>query len=166
VPVNFLRRRRARLLIARTQPFADEPLVAAANFTWLGNSMGAQSGVRGRDDLAAGIPNWTLIGAGATRLFVAEATHANPDRGAALFGSWPLNQVRLTEQSYDRKAGPVRLGAYRTSPFCVRIPVPETDWCGRRKEVSDMAELAEVELDEHSLPYFFVLERRDGANSR
>ena len=101
------------MLIARTQPFADEPLVAAANFTWLGDSMGAQPGVRGRDDLAAGIPNWTLIGAGATRLFVVEATHANPDRGAALFGSWPLSQVRLTEQSYDRKAGPVRLGAYR-----------------------------------------------------
>jgi hypothetical protein len=39
--VNFLQRRRARLLINRAQPFADEPLLAVANFTWVGNSMGA-----------------------------------------------------------------------------------------------------------------------------
>jgi hypothetical protein len=42
--VNFLHRRRARFLIKRAQPFADEELVAVANFTWVGNSMGAQPG--------------------------------------------------------------------------------------------------------------------------
>jgi hypothetical protein len=31
--VNFLQRRRARFLIKRAQAFADEPLVAIANFT-------------------------------------------------------------------------------------------------------------------------------------
>jgi hypothetical protein len=65
--VNFLQRRRARFLIKRAQPFADESLVAVANFTWVGNSMGAQPGMRGRGDLAGGLPDWTLIGAGATR---------------------------------------------------------------------------------------------------
>lgn len=29
-----------RLLIERTQPFADEPLTVVTNFTWVGNSMG------------------------------------------------------------------------------------------------------------------------------
>jgi hypothetical protein len=104
-------------LITRTQPFADEPLVAAANFTWLGNSMGSQPGVLGREDLAGGLPMWTLIGAGATRLFVVASDHVNPDRGESLFGAWPVNQVLLTEESYDRKAGPVRLGAYRAIRF-------------------------------------------------
>ncbi len=64
--VNFLQRRRARFLIKRAQPFADEELVAVANFTWVGNSMGAQPGVRGRAEWAGGLPDWTLIGAGAT----------------------------------------------------------------------------------------------------
>jgi len=106
-----------RLLIKRMQPFADEPLVVAANFTWLGNSMGSQPGSLGREDLAGGLPNWSLIGAGATRLFIVEASNPNPDRGVALFGSWPLTQLRLTEQNYDRKVGPVALGAYRGIRF-------------------------------------------------
>jgi hypothetical protein len=59
--VNFLQRRRAWLLIRRAQPFADEPLVAVANFTWAGNSMGAQPGMRGREEWAGGLPDWTLI---------------------------------------------------------------------------------------------------------
>jgi hypothetical protein len=62
--MSFPQRRRARLLIKRAQRFADEPLVAVANFTWVGNSLGAQSGVRGRRDRAGGLPDWTLIGAG------------------------------------------------------------------------------------------------------
>jgi hypothetical protein len=115
--VNYLWRRRARLLIKRTQPFADEPLVAAGNFTWLGNSMGAQPDVPGRSELAGGIPMWTLIGVGTTRMYIVESTHANPDRGTSLFGSWPLNQVRLDEQSYDRTLGAVQLGAYRAIHF-------------------------------------------------
>jgi hypothetical protein len=44
--MSFLQRRRARFLIMRGQSFADEPLVAVANFTWVGNSMGAPPGVR------------------------------------------------------------------------------------------------------------------------
>ncbi len=55
--MNFLQRRRARFLIKRGQAFADEPLVAVANFTWVGNSMGAQPGVRGRGDWAGGLPD-------------------------------------------------------------------------------------------------------------
>jgi hypothetical protein len=106
-----------RLLIKRTQPFADEPLVAAANFTWLGNSMGAHPDVLGREDLAGGLPNWSLIGVGATRLFVVEASHPDPDRGVALFGSWPLIQLRLSEQMHDRKLGSIPLGAYRAIRF-------------------------------------------------
>jgi hypothetical protein len=54
--VNLLQRRRARFLIKRAQPFADEPLSVVANFTWVGNSMGAQPGVRGREDWAGGLP--------------------------------------------------------------------------------------------------------------
>lgn len=115
--VTFLQRRRARLLIKRAQPFADEALVAVANFTWVGNSMGAQPGVRGREDLAAGLPDWTLIGAGATRLFVVTASRLNPDRGVALFGSWPLNQLSMAEERYDRTLGTVPLGAYRAVRF-------------------------------------------------
>ena len=91
--MNFLQRRRARFLIKRAQPFADETLVAVANFTWVGNSMGAQPGVRGRGDWAGGLPDWTLIGAGASRLFVVAAHHARPDKGTESIGSWPLAQV-------------------------------------------------------------------------
>jgi hypothetical protein len=115
--VNFLQRRRARLLIRRGQPFADEELAAVANFTWVGNSMGAQPGVRGRAEWAGGLPDWTLIGAGANRLFVIEAHHMRPDRGKTLIGSWPLSQVRLTEQSNQRKAGPLPLGDWRAIRF-------------------------------------------------
>jgi len=50
----ILQRRRARALISRAQPFADETLRAVANFPWVGNSMGAQPGVRGRADLPNG----------------------------------------------------------------------------------------------------------------
>lgn len=105
------------LLIKRAQPFADEPLVAVGNFTWLGNSMGAQSGVRGREDLAGGLPDWTLIGAGRTRLFVVTANSVNPDRGEALFGSWALGGVGITEETYERRVGPVRAGSYRAVRF-------------------------------------------------
>lgn len=115
--MNFLQRRRVRLLIQRTQAFADEPLVAAANFTWLGSSMGSQPGARGRADLAGGLPDWTLIGASASRLYIVTASGTNPDRGEALFGSWPLIQMRLGEQSYDRSLGPVALGTYRGIRF-------------------------------------------------
>jgi hypothetical protein len=83
--VNFLHRRRARFLIKRAQPFADKVLVAVANFTWLGNSMGSRPGVLGRSDLAGGLPQWTLIGAGASRLWavghpVPEWSHLNRKR--------------------------------------------------------------------------------------
>lgn len=105
------------LLIKRAQPFADERLVAVGNFTWLGNSMGAQPGVRGREDLAGGLPDWTLIGAGATRLWIVTSSALNPDRGKELFGSWPLNRVRLTEETYERRIGPVPAGAYRAVRF-------------------------------------------------
>lgn len=115
--VTFLQRRRLRLLIKRTRAFTDEPLVAAANFTWLGNSMGARPGTGGRGDLAGGLPEWTLIGASASRLYIVTASHRDPDRGDALFGSWPLTQVRLTEQSHDRSLGPVALGSYRGIRF-------------------------------------------------
>jgi hypothetical protein len=115
--VNFLHRRRAALLIKRAQPFADEPLVAVANFTWVGNSMGAQPGAVGRADWAGGFPTWTLIGAGASRLFVIATTHARPDKGRELIGSWPLAQVRLIEESYDRTAGSIPLGRWRAIRF-------------------------------------------------
>jgi hypothetical protein len=115
--VNFLQRRRARLLIKRAQPFADEPLTAVANFTWVGNSMGTQPGAFGREDLAGGLPMWTLIGAGATRMFIVEADPGNPDRGKRLVGTWPLNQMRLDEESLGRKVGPVQLGVYRAVRF-------------------------------------------------
>ena len=115
--MNILQRRRARFLIKRAQPFADEPLVAVANFTWVGNSMGAQPGVRGRGDWAGGLPAWTLIGAGTTRLFVIAAHHARPDKGTELIGRWPLAQVKMTEESYPRAAGPVPLGTWRAIRF-------------------------------------------------
>jgi hypothetical protein len=86
--MDSLRRRRARLLVERAQPFADEELRAAANFTWVGSSMGAQPGVRGREDWAGGLPSWTLIGAGATKLYVIATAPLRPDTGAALIGSW------------------------------------------------------------------------------
>jgi hypothetical protein len=79
--MNFLQRRRAQFLIKRAQPFADEALLAVANFTWVGNSMGAQSGVLGRGDWAGGMPEWTLIGAGGTRLFVIATERQRPDNG-------------------------------------------------------------------------------------
>lgn len=101
----------------RGQRFADEALAAVANFTWVGNSMGAQPGVRGREDWAGGLPIWTLIGAGATRLYVIAATASRPDTGSTLIGSWPLTQVRLTEESYERNVGPIPLGAWRTIRF-------------------------------------------------
>jgi hypothetical protein len=115
--VNYLQRRRARLLIKRAQPFADEPLTAVANFTWVGNGMGSQPGAVGLEDLAGGLPMWTLIGAGATRLFIVEADQADPDRGQRLVGSWPLTQMRLDEESLGRKVGPVQLGVYRAIRF-------------------------------------------------
>jgi len=80
-------RRRARFLIKCGQPFADEELTTMANFTWVGNSMGAQPGVCGREDRAGGLPAWTLIGAGATRLFIIAADSLRPDKGDALIGS-------------------------------------------------------------------------------
>ncbi len=115
--MNFLQRRRARLLIRRAQPFADEPLVAVANFTWVGNSMGAQPGVRGREEWAGGLPDWILIGAGPARLYVIAATANRPDKGAELIGSWPLTQVKLTEESGPRKAGPLPFGTWRAIRF-------------------------------------------------
>src|SRR5689334_16495283 len=121
--VDHLRRRRARLLIRRGQPFADEALFAAANFTWVGNSMGAQPGAAGRGDWAGGLPTWTLVGAGTTRLFVIAADHMRPDKGESLIGSWPLTQVRLTEESHGRKAGPIPLGAWRA----IRFEFPDRD---------------------------------------
>jgi hypothetical protein len=33
------------------------------------------------------LPDWTLIGAGANRLFVIAAHHARPDKGTELIGS-------------------------------------------------------------------------------
>lgn len=121
--VENLRRRRARLLIERCQPFADEALIAVANFTWVGNSMGSQPGVRGREEWAGGLPNWTLVGAGTMRLVVVAATPLHPDKGAALIGTWPLTQVRLTTEQYPRKIGPLTLG---TLP-AVRFEFPDRD---------------------------------------
>lgn len=115
--MDHLRRRRARLLIKHGQPFADERLFAVANFTWVGNSTGAQPGVAGRGEWAGGLPTWTLIGAGATKLFVIAANRLRPDKGESLIGSWPLTQVRLTDESHDRMAGPVPLGAWRAIRF-------------------------------------------------
>lgn len=95
------------LLIKRAQPFADEQLAAVGNFTWMG----------GREDLAGGLPDWTLIGAGATKLYVVTASQLNPDRGTALFGSWPLNGVRVSEETYERKIGQTAAGVYRAVRF-------------------------------------------------
>jgi hypothetical protein len=121
--VNYIQRRRARLLITRAQPFADEPLTAVANFTWVGIGMGSHAAGSGREDLAGGLPMWTLIGAGATRLFVVETDKVDPDRGERLVGSWPLNQTRIDEESVDRGVGPVQLGVYRA----IRFTLPSRD---------------------------------------
>jgi hypothetical protein len=132
--MNFLQRRRARFLIKRAQPFAEEVLLAVANITWVGNSMGAQPGVLGRGDWAGGLPEWTLIGAGGTRLFVIATERQRPDNGATLIGSWSLARVQLTEESYPRKAGPVPLGAWRAMRF--EFPNRETSsarWGSVRK---------------------------------
>ena len=182
--MNFLQRRRARFLIKRGQAFADEPLVAVANFTWVGSSMGAQPGVRGRGDWAGGLPEWTLVGAGATRLFVVAAHHARPDKGTELIGSWPMAQVRMTEETYPRKAGPVPLGSYRA----IRFEFPDREPAVLQpfgREVDDLMQayraaqpandvrweaLAEVALMTTSRgPFeedvFFVLTYDDGSNS-
>jgi hypothetical protein len=119
--VNYIQRRRARLLIKRAQPFADEPLTAVANFTWVGSGAGADTG--GREDLAGGLPTWTLIGAGATRLFVVETDKVDPDRGKRLVGAWPLNQTQIDEESLERVVGPVQLGVYRA----IRFTMPGRD---------------------------------------
>jgi hypothetical protein len=181
--VNFLQRRRARFLIKRAQPFADEPLLAVANFTWVGNSMGAQPGVLGRGDWAGGLPDWTLIGAGSARLFVIAADRMRPDKGTALIGSWSLGQVRLTEESHPRTAGPVPLGAWRA----IRFEFPDRETAVLQpfgREVDDLlqahrtaesvdgvrwAALAEVVLMTTSRgPFeedvFFVLTYDDGSN--
>jgi len=115
--VNFLQRRRARLLINRAQPFADEQLVAAANFTWVGNRLGAQPGKRGNGDWAGGMPNWTLIGAGATRLYIIEAAGVRTDTGVGLLGSWPLDQMLLTKEVYPRHIGPIPFVAWHAIRF-------------------------------------------------
>ncbi len=91
--MNLLARRRTRLLIERTQPFADEELVAAANFTWVDA------------ELAGGLPDWTLIGAG-------------------VIGDWLLSSLRLTEQQYSRRIGPIPLGAWRA--ICFEFPPDRT----------------------------------------
>jgi hypothetical protein len=119
--VNYIQRRRARLLIKRAQPFADEPLTAVANFTWVGSGTGSHTA--GREDLAGGLPMWTLIGVGATRLFVVESDEVDPDRGERLVGSWPLNQTQIDEESLDRVVGPVQLGVYRA----IRFSLPSRD---------------------------------------
>lgn len=111
------------MLINRAQPFADEPLTAVANFTWVGNGLGSQPGESGRQDLAGGMPMRTLIGAGATRLFVVETDEGDPDRGERLVGSWPLNLLRLDEENLDRMVGPVRLGVHRA----IKITLPGRD---------------------------------------
>ena len=115
--MNFLQRRRMRFLIERAQPFADEPLSAVAVFTWLGNSLGAQPGVLGMKEWAGGLPQWTLIGAGDVRLYIVATATMRPEKGTGLIGSWPLPAVRLTEERYPRKAGPIRLGAWRAVRF-------------------------------------------------
>jgi hypothetical protein len=115
--VNLLQRRRSRLLIRRAQPFAEEQLVAVANFTWVGNSLGAQPGRRGHGDWAGGLPNWTLIGAGATRLYIIEAARVRTDTGVSLIGSWPLDQMLLTKEVYPRRIGPIPFFAWRAIRF-------------------------------------------------
>lgn len=97
-------RRRTHKLIDRAQPFAAEPLLVAANFTW------RQS-------------QWFLIGAGATRLWIIEAHRKHPDSGASLIGSWPLVDVRLAEERLARRAGPIPLGSMRT----IRFELPDRE---------------------------------------
>jgi len=181
--VNYIQRRRARLLIKRAQPFADEPLTAVANFTWVGSGVGAPAGTSGRADIAGGLPMWTLIGAGATRLFVVEADKVDPDRGQRLFGSWPLNQTQIDEESLDRRVGPVQLGVYRA----IRFTLPRREPAVLQpfgREVEDLLEahraaqpntrssdgLTQVALmttsrDSDADDAFFVLTYRDGRTS-
>ena len=179
--MNYLQRRRARLLITRAQPFADEPLTAVANFTWAGSGIGSHTG--SREDLAGGLPMWTLIGAGATRLFVVEADKVDPDRGERLAGSWPLNQTQIDEESLDRVVGPVQLGVYRAIRFTLPNREPAVlQPIGR--EVEDLIEahraaqpntrssdgLTQVVLmttsrDSVDDDAFFVLTYRDGRTS-
>jgi hypothetical protein len=175
--MSFLQRRRARFLIKRAQGLADEPLVAVANFTWVGNSMAAQPGVRGRGEWAGGLPDWTLIAAGANRLFVIA-----PQSRAARQGhraDWQL--------AYPREAGPVPLGAWRA----IRFEFPDREPAVLQpfgREVDDLLQahraaqptdsqhgvrweaLAEVALMTTSGgPFeedvFFVLTYEDGPNS-
>ena len=98
--MNFLQRRRARFLIKRAPPFADESLVAVANFTWVGNSMGAAGDAWPRR------LGWRAAGLDADR----------SGGDSALVGSWPLPQVRLneTELSAQRRSGEVRGRARNT----------------------------------------------------
>lgn len=104
----MLRRRRVYKLIDRAQPFAAEPLLAVGNFTWVRP---------GRADLAPGLPDWSLIGAGAARLWIIEAHHQRPDAGASLIGSWPLTDVTVAEQRYPRTVGPIPWGSWRAIRF-------------------------------------------------
>lgn len=110
----MLRRRRAHKLIDRAQPFAAEPLIAVANFTWVRPD---------RADLAGGLPDWTLIGVGSARLWIIEADPRRPDTGASLIGSWPLADVTLTERRYPRTVGPVPWGSWRA----LRLEFPDRE---------------------------------------
>ena len=60
---------------------------------------------------------WTLIGVGATRLFIVEADQADPDRAVALVGSWSLASVRMSEEGLERSIGSAKLGAYHAIRF-------------------------------------------------
>lgn len=104
----MLQRRRARKLIDRAQPFAAEPLLAVANFTWVG---------RRHSEWAGGLPDWTLIGAGPTRLWIIESDPMRPDTGASLIGSWPLGEVQMTEERCRRTLGPIPSGFWRAMRF-------------------------------------------------
>jgi len=96
-----------RVIDDRVVGLADESLVAVGNFTWPSS----------REDLAGGLPEWTLIGAGATRLYIVTSNSLDPDRGEELFGSWPLDRIRVTEETSERRIGPVSAGAYRAVRF-------------------------------------------------
>ena len=75
--------------------------MAVANFTWVGNSMGAAGDAWPRR------LGWRAAGLDADR----------SGGDSALVGSWPLPQVRLNETDYPRNVGPVRLGAWRAIRF-------------------------------------------------
>jgi hypothetical protein len=91
--------------------------------------MGSQPAALGREDLAGGLPMWTLIGAGATRLFIVEAKQADPDHGERLVGIWPLNQMGLDEESLDRKVA--RSKSVSTAPSASPSPVGLPGCCNR-----------------------------------